>query len=497
MSWRRPHARGALLTAAGLVVGSLLVVGNPLTTAPAAAFFLLKIVRGPTVGERPHFRSEQGSILVEVLIGTLMLALTTAAVLNGLDGAQDIGRKNKDRSSAATLVQQDLERMRAMPPSVLANLNQTRTAVVGGVTYTIQSRTDLVRDASGLVSCTSDETDAQYFKLTSTVSSPASVNAPVSGTSLLTPPPGIFGDDKGTAAVKVTDRDGLPLEGVTIDLEGEDFYSAATNEVGCAIFAFIEEGEWTAEATGTYVNWAGISPATSDVTVAAEKTSLTELQVDVPASLRAHFVAPNGAAAQWKSISVGNSKLPNGYRAFPSATFATSKDATSLFPFYDGYGVFAGTCEANNPALWDADYFSTSGYGFAELDPGEALQDVNVQLPLVHVTMNRPGANFDRFRVYVEQTEDDYDDCDELFYDSGEVVIPQTQTHTVSTHVPFGHFRVCAAVRLGTSGSNGNWRRRMTGTSGQPAHADLTTSPLEKTTTFSMPTSGGSSSCTP
>ena len=128
------YARTGLLLASATVVGPLLVLGSPLTSAPALAGLLALTGRRPQgrMPVRPRLGSEHGSILVEVTIGTLLLALTTTAVLNGMDGAQDAGRRNKDRSVSATLAQQDLERMRSMPPSVLANLHQVRTVTVAG-----------------------------------------------------------------------------------------------------------------------------------------------------------------------------------------------------------------------------------------------------------------------------------------------------------------------------------------------------------------------------
>jgi len=492
---RRPSPRGALLALAALVVGSLLVLGNPLTTAPAVAAALLAVHHhrgGATTGPRPSLRAEHGSILVEVMVGTMLLAMTTAAVLDGLDGAQKVGRQNKDRSTGATLVQQDLERMRAMPPSVLANLDQTRSVAVANVTYTVTSRTELVRDSSGLVSCTSEDEEAEYFKLTSTVSSPASTDEPVTGSSLLTPPPGIFGDDTGTAAVKITDRDGLPLTGVTVDLEGSSFLTATTNAAGCAIFAFIDAGEWTAEVDGGLITWSGEAPARSEVTVAAGKTSLTQIELDEPASLRASFVAPNGSPALWEEISVSNAKLPNGLRIFPDTTPATSTDATNLFPFHDGYGVYAGSCEANNPAVWDSDYFATSGFGFADLDPGDVLEPVTVQVPLLHVTAKRSNDTaFDRVRVYVQQIDDEDFDCEEVIYDSFEINGTYT-SYTFDIPVPFGNYEVCAAVR-----ASSNWRRKFTGTSGMPANRDFTEPPLEQSVTMNVPTSGSSGQCDP
>ncbi len=63
-------------------------------------------------------------MLIEVMIGALILAITTTAVLNGLDGAQKTGGRNKARSVAAALAEQDQERMRSMPVAAAAPLHR-------------------------------------------------------------------------------------------------------------------------------------------------------------------------------------------------------------------------------------------------------------------------------------------------------------------------------------------------------------------------------------
>lgn len=477
---------------AALLVAVLLVAGNPLTTTPAVAALALSLSRRLRGREHPGLRSERGSVMVEVMVGTLLLAMTTAAVLDGMDGAQRVGRENRDRSAAATLAQQDLERLRSMPPSILANLRQTRTVAVAGVAYTVTSRADWVRDETGIVSCTSDQSQVEYLKLTSTAHSPASAGSPVTATSLLTPPPGIFGDDKGTAAVKVTDRDGEPIANRSIALVGSTTYTASTNELGCAIFAFVPEGNWEAQVSGL-VDWLGRTPAESSLTVAEDKTSLTHLEVDSAGSLRARFLTPDGQAAAWASVSVSNSKLPNGTRTFEGGSPFTSKDADGLFPFLDGYAVFAGTCIANNPAQWDPNYYATSGYGFADLSPGELLEPVDVMMPLLRVSVGRTGstAGFQAVRVRIRQI-DAEQECEDVVYDTQVVTGSWTagQRHAIATPLPFGHYQVCAAYRTSSSGSS--WRQRKTGSSGMPADPDLTTA-VERDVelAFSTSTSGG------
>lgn len=482
-----------------LAVVGLLILGHPLTSAPAAAALILwagrrsprarrRLPRG-----RPALTSERGSVMVEVLIGTLLLALTTATVLNGMDGTQETALRNKDRSVSATLAQQDLERLRSLPPTVLSNLDQTRTVTVAGVPYTVRSLTQWVRDASGVVTCTSDQTDSEYLKLSATVTSPSGRDRPVTATSLLAPPPGAFGADTGTAAVKLTDRDGKPLVGVGVDLEGPSFHSGRTNDAGCAVFGFIPAEEWLVEVDGGLVTWSGETPAQSEITVAPGKTGLSQIELDRPASIRASFVDPAGTATQWGSISVANSKLPNGFKPFPSATLGTSKDADNLFPFHDGYGVFAGTCEANNPAVWDSDYFQTSGYGFAAPAQGELLEPVRIVIPRVRVDVKRSGgSNFSQVQIYVRQVDYNYD-CDSVVYNSGVIVgSPTFASYSFTVPVPFGNYQVCAAIR---ASSFSGWRRKLTGPSGPPANADRTEPPLDPSDPITLTvTTGGSSS---
>ncbi|HYI80098.1 MAG TPA: hypothetical protein VEW67_04485 [Thermoleophilaceae bacterium] len=426
--------------------------------------------------------SQTGSVLVEVLVGTILLALTTAAVLDGLDGAQKTGRQNKDRSAAATLAQQDLERLRSMPPAVLNGLSETRTVTVANVPYTVVSHTDWVSDASGVASCVSSNTQSEYLKLSSTVNSPASAGAPISATSLLTPPVGAFGANTGTAAVKLTDRDGAPIVGVGVSLTGPGSEIGVTNDLGCAIFAYIPIGDWTAQVNGGLINWTGESPAESQVSVAVGKTSMTQLEVDSPASLRATFVTPTGATTTaYKAISVANAKLANGLRAYTWSPASATRDVESLFPFHDGYGVYAGSCKANNPANWDSDYFQTSGFGFASLDPGEMLKTVQVEVPQLEIQARRMSSSteqaFTHVQYYVKERDNAYQ-CTatlETTSSSGIAVPAGTKRYEVTLPVPFGNYEVCVATRIS---GGGPWRKKVTSASGTPRHRDLTTTAL-------------------
>ena len=389
------------------------------------------------------FSSQQGSLLVEVMIGALVLGITTLAVLSGLDGAQNTGAQNKARSEYSALAQQDIERLRSKPITSLSNYSETRTIQVGPADYTVTSETEWVNDSSGVVSCTDDNAQAEYMKVSSTVTSANDTQqAPTKETTLLTPAPGAFSATSGTAAVLLTDRDGVPRPGVSVALSGPGSFSDTTNSLGCAIFGYIPAGTYDAQVSGG-VTWASQLPATAPVTVNAGRTSLTAIEVEQPASLRAHFKGPDATNTSWSRITVGHAKLPAGFLYFPDETATTlvsSIDATNLFPHHDGYGVYAGSCELNNPAVWDPDYFQPGGPGYIELDPGDNLKSVDVLMPTLRMAVTKTTTVSRRVRVTITQM--DSPECVEELVDT--TVAPSTSGLVeFPLSLPFGRYRLC------------------------------------------------------
>ena len=423
------------------------------------------------------FSSQQGSLLVEVMVGTLVLGITTLAVLSGLDGAQDTGARNKARSEYSVLAQQDIERLRSKPITSLSNYNETRLVKVGTVDYTVTSETEWVRDSSGVVSCTDDNTQAEYMKVSSTVTSPSDTQqTPTKETTLLTPAPGAFSATSGTAAVLLTDRDANPLPGVTVALSGPGSFSDTTNALGCAIFGYIPSGSYTAQVSAG-VTWASEVPATAPVTVNPARTTLSQIEIESPASLRAHFETPSGTATDWSRLTVAHAKLPAGRKIFPSATATTrqsSIDAASLFPHHDGYGVYAGSCLRNNPAFWRSDYFQPGVNGYIELDPADNLTDIDVTMPTLTVNFTKRNLAGSRYRIQIKQV--DGTGCAEnMWQHTVPAATAQTDTNEVFTfQLPFGRYKVCIddGTRFRQSSNGSNSSHYPSG----PAYADLSSS---------------------
>jgi Tfp pilus assembly protein PilV len=431
--------------------------------------------------------SERGSLLIEVMVGAVLVAIVSIAIFNGLDGAQATGAKNKARSVQATLAQQDIERMRSIPVTALANLNQSRTVTVARVDYTVVSRTEWVRDSGGVVTCSNDEARADYLKLTSTVTSPATTGSPVIQTGLLTPSLGQLSQSLGTATVRLTGRDGEPKAGVTVTLTGPSSVSVTTNDLGCAVFGYIASGTYTAQVPG-HVDMTSDPPAREPLVVYPGKASFGHMEVERPASLRARFVAPVGnvlapaSALAWDKITVKNVNLPGGSKLFTRASRSTTVDATDLFPYTNGVGVYAGSCPANDPSAYRADYFQSSGFGFTPLDPGDTLRSVDVQMPTLRVNVMRQNTGtWDRTQLLVTSLDSG---CTVEVHRFTDDHADTTGPYVADLAMPFGRYRICAHTRGRTSATDNrriDRRYTTTATAGSnpvnPADQDMTTVP--------------------
>jgi len=393
---------------------------------------------------RLRLRGERGSMLVEVMVGAVVLAIAATAILSGIDGAQGAGGRNKAKSIQASLAQQDIERMRGLPLATLDGLSQTTTVNVGGVDYTVVSTTSWISDATGAVSCSDSRAQAEYLKLKSSVTSPATGTTPVSETGLLTPPASAAGGTTGNATVQLTDRNGNALANVGVSLSGASSRSATTNSLGCAVFGATTVGTYTISVTN-YVTQESNGTATGTMQVYPGRGTLAPMQVDRPATARASFVRPTGqtngpATATWDDVTVINANLTGGTKSF-TGTKAQTLDAAGLYPFLDGVNVYAGDCPANNPASYSgqSNYFTT-GRGFTSLTPN-TTSTVTVQMPALRVpATNQAGGSWGLRATLVPVSTDGCGSAVTATYGRDTSV---SGTHNADFIVPFGTYKVC------------------------------------------------------
>jgi type II secretory pathway pseudopilin PulG len=315
---------------------------------------------------------ESGFALIETIVSAVVLAIVALAVLSGVDGASNSAARERSRSVAASLAEQDQERMRAMSADQLTDYAAVpRDVTVEGVTYQVTSRSEWIRDdTGGTTSCTNNSAQVDYLRISSDVrSSVVGRNIePVSMASLVAPP---VSKAKGTLAVQVNDRAnaGLPGKTVTATAAGGGTFTEVTNALGCAIFARIPVDTYTVSLNEIgWVDTFGNQQATKGADVLNGTVQLVTINYDkaAQATWSVKTYDPYDANAATNAIASSRAEkvsAMNGDERDLQRVF-TASPATQLFPFLTPYGFFTGACAQSNPATAmvpaDPDYYETN-----------------------------------------------------------------------------------------------------------------------------------------
>ena len=100
--------------------------------------------------------------MIEAIAASALIAIIALGVLKGLDTAQQSSGREKARSVAAALTEQDQERLRSFRAVDLANYEDSREIEVeiNKVKYTVKSQVDWVRDSTGGTRVVQQQRDA-------------------------------------------------------------------------------------------------------------------------------------------------------------------------------------------------------------------------------------------------------------------------------------------------------------------------------------------------
>jgi prepilin-type N-terminal cleavage/methylation domain-containing protein len=317
----------------------------------------------PTVSQR----RQDGYSIVELLVAMTVFALVFAAVSIGIGRALELNRGNRNRSAAAYLAARQLEEVRARSFTSVAlgttTCAYTTTSCNLPSPYTVTQNVVWASPGSTSTSCdvpTASGAGLAYKRVTVTVTWPDMGGvAPVSSQTLLTPPAGTYDPNDGHILVQVYDRDALPLSGQTVTLSGPETASQTTTSDGCAFFAYLDPGTYTATMSTTgYVDRQGGQPTSQSVGVTASQITRVQFDYDRAATLSVGLVAPSGSVIPTGtygiSMTVANSNLTVGYKSYrQSATGSgTTRTIAPLFPYASGYQVWAGDCADADPAFY-------------------------------------------------------------------------------------------------------------------------------------------------
>jgi type II secretory pathway pseudopilin PulG len=328
--------------------------------------------------------SESGWALLETMFAAALLVVIALAVMSSLDVASRTSAANKGRTVASALAEQDQERMRSMTIDQLSNYHTTTNPSVAGVAYTVDSRSEWIRDSTGTPASCSDTGQSDYVRISSTVTSNVvgKNTQPVIVRGIVAPPVGSLGPNQGTLAVKVVDRNAAPVAGLPVTLTGTRALTDATNSLGCAVFGYIPAGSGTnytvqLNAVG-WVDQDDIQLSTKSPNVTPGNVTLVQMTYDQAGSIQVDLKDSGGAAPSPAPtlLSVNNSLWPTpGVRRVPPST------VTSLFPFATSpYALYAGSCNSANPSASGTDSAAS-----ATVLPSQVTSNVLVRVPTVNV----------------------------------------------------------------------------------------------------------------
>ena len=241
-----------------------------------------------------------------MIISATILVIILLAVMATLDTASSSTAANRGRTVASALAEQDQEKLRGMTAADLSNYHKIHPPVkIDGVPYTVESRSEWVRDSTGgAETCTANSKQADYMRITSTVTSNVVGRKiqPVQIRSLVAPRVGSFDANQGTLAVSIKDGAAAPQVGIPVTITGPDGLSDVTNALGCAVFGHVPIGTYQVRVNVPgYVDPSGATSINVNKGVTAQTVQTQVLQYAQAASITANFMTKVGTVEQTTS----------------------------------------------------------------------------------------------------------------------------------------------------------------------------------------------------
>jgi hypothetical protein len=277
---------------------------------------------------------------------------------------------------------------------------------------------------------------------------------PVTLSSIVAPPVGAFSAKQGTLSVPVRDRDDDPVPGMPVTITGPKAVTVKTNSAGCAIFAYVPTGAYTATVNQT--GWVGKTQTQSTsvgATVAAGKVTVSPiLSYDRAAPATVSFVTTLGTqtvpSKGW-SVSAGHADLQSPVQTAHLPTPQASIDipGPALFPFPTAYSFWSGRCDgAQPPVLAAPGYFATYP-GSKVADPGQALAVTVRQPPLKGTVVNKAtNAVIQGAVIVLTPRSSGCTDKLTLTTDAaGLITKPYTAPDKADPGVPYGRYDLCVS----------------------------------------------------
>lgn len=366
---------------------------------------------------------EAGLTLIELVVAMAFFAIVITGIAAMTSSGLTLARNNRNRSIAANLASEQVDSFRAAPfDAAVDDLGLTTTTeTVNGVDYDVIRELSWVDQESDAGACDVAASGSVSPRLLRVVVSVewAAMGAvePVRSETVLAPPIGAFDPTLGNIAVRVFDREAGPGYGHPVTVSGPDNppQQVTINDngvVGCAFFAGLTPGSYTVTmGTASFVDRKGVASPSQTITVASGTVSSVQFDYDRAATLSLGIFAPAGGNIPADvPLTIGNNQiLPLGTKVVDGS--GTNRSLPDLFPFADGYQVWAGACADADPEGIDlvggAPYWSGAVRPPAlATDPG-VVTTGTVSMETLQVDVTRSGAPVPSVNVVAVHPADD------------------------------------------------------------------------------------------
>ncbi|MEZ5078750.1 MAG: hypothetical protein R2725_15075 [Solirubrobacterales bacterium] len=408
---------------------------------------------------------EAGFALIEILVSALIVVIVGGGVLTLLQSTTRSAGDQRRHATAFALAQEDQSRLRTSRLATLNNLEQQRSVVVDGQTYTVESLGVFVNGATGSASCTEGYESADYAKATSVVTWNGS-REPVRIDSIVAPSSGSLDPTHGTLTISATNAAGEPLAGVSLAGTGAGTFSGSTDESGCANFADLPEGNYTLTTSANgLVDENGDTIGSRVVGVVASSTQTVLLRFDNPGTANIHFEnrvedSSSFEPAEIDSLYVFHPELSPGVaKGDPGGTRVTDL-STSLFPFTSPYTVYAGSCTTANPNPKEEEGApGEDAMAGVTVPPGGSVA-ATIKVPALYVTVKDGSSLVQGAQVVITDDEckagGSYVEREYVSNDEGRQANPDPDSdEKTEPALPWGRYNVCARAY-----TSGYWRRQ-------------------------------------
>jgi prepilin-type N-terminal cleavage/methylation domain-containing protein len=297
--------------------------------------------------------------LIELIIAMSIFAILMGGIVVSLGAGLAVARNNRERSVAANLAADEMDAIRQTTFSSLTLGFTTSSVTVDGVPYTVDRNLEWVGTNATAGECDSTTTTPQVVRATVEVSwTNMKAIQPVKTSTILAPPIGSYASGLGHVAVRVRNSDALPVGGTPVRVLNSTLgvnqllstTDASSASPGCAFFGFLAPGTYSVSLNTTgYVDRQGTANPTQSIGVNGGQVASVAFDYDRAASLQLTLAGFNGGTpANSTTVSLGNTGyLPSGWKTF-TGTGAT-RTVSNLYPYNDGYDVWAGSCADADP----------------------------------------------------------------------------------------------------------------------------------------------------